>query len=158
MSMLRELEYSALNELLPLLPFMRQHLHEFSVITSSLPHTDLPARARARCATRKWYFISSLMMPGQKSLPAAIVKRYKRRRGEVRRRTQSERNDSRNKDGDGRVSRVCSNALDPPLSVCQCRPSHPRSFFFPPARIHKHELSRVVRLHRAIRDTRVAGG
>jgi len=69
-----------LNELFPLLPFMRQHLHKFSVIASFLP-IFLPVRAYSQLENG-WYFISGVMKSGQKSLRhfyCKTIQRTKRR-------------------------------------------------------------------------------
>lgn len=89
---------------------MRQHLHEFSMITSSLSHTDLPSRASTLRNSKmngtsfqaRWGRVKNLYRP---RYVASIVKRYKGRGGDEVRRHASrvERDEGRNKDGDGRT-------------------------------------------------------
>lgn len=107
MSMPRELEYS-------LLTSYSHCCRSCGNICTSFPWLFPPCRipiflpVRACCATRKWMVLhfrhdeaGSKIFTGY---VASIVKRYKGREGDkVRRRTQVERDEGRNKDGDGRT-------------------------------------------------------
>lgn len=112
----------------------RQHLREFSVITA--PRSSVP-REHVVQLENGWRFISGAMRPGQKSLPGFYCKTIQRTKRRRSKKTQVERDGGKEqrRRRTSRVSRVCSNALDPPLSVS--RPSLVPFFF-------SRELARYV--------------